>query len=389
MTGPAADSNARGPLFGLRALELGGIGPAPFCGMLLADLGVEVVKVERVNAVHSAAEAAQYEVLNRGRKSVAVDLRSRDGREIALSLAERSDMVFEGFRPGVAERLGIGPDHCMARNPRLVYGRMTGWGQDGPLAHTAGHDINYIGLTGALDAIGSAGGPPVPPLNLLGDFGGGGMLLALGMVSAVWEAGRSGRGQVVDAAIVDGTSTLLAMLMGMRSAGQWRGGRGENMLDGGAHFYGVYECSDGRFISVGSIEPQFYDRFLKGLGLEHLAIADRTNPAEWPRLRRRVAEAFACKPRNEWLGVFEGRDACVAPVLTLEEAVDHPHNRARGYSRSVNHVMQPGPAPRFDRTPGRGARRVPCPGEDSDEVLRSLGMGTDRIEDLRSRAVVG
>lgn len=389
MNGPGSDRNSRGgPLAGLRALELGGIGPGPFCGMLLADLGVEVVRIERVDAAPGVAGAEEYEVLNRGRRSLALDLRSGEGQAIALSLAERSDMVFEGFRPGVAERLGVGPEECMARNPQVVYGRMTGWGQDGPLALAAGHDINYIALVGALDAIGIAGGPPVPPLNLLGDFAGGGLFLALGMVSAVWEAGRSGRGQIVDAAIVDGTSALLAMLMGMRSGGQWQGKRGRNLLDGGAHFYGVYECADGRFISVGPIEQQFYDRFLDGLELKDPPGTDRLDPGEWSSLRPRVAEALMAKTRDEWVEVFASLDACVAPVLTLDEAAEHPHNRARGYIGAVDGVMQPGTAPRFNRTEGHGPRRVPKPGEHTDEILRTLGLPNDRIADLRRRRIV-
>jgi alpha-methylacyl-CoA racemase len=356
--------------------------------MILADLGAEVVKVERVEATGGEGGAAASDVLNRGRSSIALDLRAREGRDLALSLAEGSDMVFEGFRPGVAERLGVGPEDCMARNPRVVYGRMTGWGQDGPLAQVAGHDINYVSLVGALDAIGPRGGPPVPPLNLLGDFGGGGLFLALGLVSAVWEASRSGRGQVVDAAIVDGTASLLAMLMGMRSAGGWNGGRGENLLDGGAHFYGVYECADGRFVSVGPIEDQFYVQLLQGLGLTDLDVTDRMSPEEWPALRQRVAASFRTRPRDEWLAIFAQRDACVTPVLTLEEAARHPQNQARRYIGDVDGVMQPGPAPRFGRTPGAGPRPVQRPGEHTDEVLRSLGLRQDVIDDLRKRRVV-
>ena len=392
MSGKAASrrqGNGSGPLAGLRALELGGIGPAPFCGMLLADLGVEVIKVERVaTATGQGGDSARYEVLNRGRTSIAVDLKSTDGRDIALALAETSDMVFEGFRPGVVERLGLGPDDCMARNPRLVYGRMTGWGQGGPLEQAAGHDINYIGLVGALDAIGTSGGPPVPPLNLLGDFGGGGAFLALGLVSAVWEAARSGRGQVVDASIVDGTSALMGMLLGMRSAGRWQGGRGENLLDGGAHFYGVYECADGRFISVGAIEPQFYSRLLDGLGVDEPLGSDRMEPRDWPMLRRRVTEAFQTRGRDEWMKIFAERDACVAPVLSLQEAVAHPHNQSRGYIGFADGVMQPGPAPRFDRTKGAGPRPVPAAGEHTEEVLRRLGVAGSRIDDLKGAGVI-
>lgn len=388
---PAAVSqdDASGPLAGLRALELGGIGPAPYCGMLLADLGVEVIKVERVGAATEHRGRDRYEVLNRGRTSVALDLKSPEGREVALSLAETCDMVFEGFRPGVAERLGLGPVECMARNERLVYGRMTGWGQDGPLADRAGHDINYIGLVGALDAIGTAAGPPVPPLNLLGDFGGGAMFLALGLVSGVWESSRSGRGQVVDAAIVDGTASLLSMLMGMQSAGEWPGGRGQNLLDGGAHFYGVYECADSLFVSVGAIEPQFYTRFLHTLGLPELPDRDRLRRDEWPVLRQQVETAFATRSREEWLTAFSEVDACVEPVLSLADAAAHPHNRARGYITSLDGVRQPGPAPRFDRTAGLGARRVPVPGEHTGAVLHSLGLDKARIAALRAAGVAG
>lgn len=383
---PLPGARRAGPLAGLRAVELGGIGPAPFCGMLLADLGVEVVKVERTVAA-AAEESARFEVLNRGRTSVALDLKTPEGRDLALSLVESSDMVFEGFRPGVAERLGIGPEECLARNPRVVYGRMTGWGQDGPLAQAAGHDINYIGLVGALAAIGPAGGPPVPPLNLLGDFGGGGVFLALGLVSGVWEAARTGRGQVVDASIVDGTAALLGMLMGMRSGGAWPGGRGENLLDGGAHFYGVYECADGGYLSVGAIEPQFYGRFLEVLGLE-AAPGDRMDPQAWPRLREDVAAVLRTRSRDAWVEAFAEYDACVAPVLSLEEAADHPHNRARGYIGWEDGVMQPGPAPRFDRSPGAGPRAVPVPGEHTDEVLRLLGLDEGRIAELHEQGVV-
>ena len=384
----AAPSGA-GPLAGVRALELGGIGPVPFCGMLLADLGVEVIRLERVSSVAASPASTRFEVLHRGRKSVALDLKHPEGREIALGLMDTCDLVLEGFRPGVAERLGLGPDVCAARNPRVAYGRMTGWGQDGPLAQEAGHDINYIGLVGALDAIGQRGGPPVLPLNLLGDFGGGGMFLAMGLVSALWESARSGRGQVVDAAIVDGTASLMSMLMGMRSGGQWPGARGENLLDGGAHFYGVYECADGRWVAVGAIEPQFYDALLEGLGLQELREQDQMDVAGWQALRRRVSEAFRTRPRDEWATLFAGREACVTPLLTVDEAADHPHNSSRGYVGSVDDVVQPGPAPRFSRTPGRGPRAVPHPGEHTDAVLSELGCSRSAIQELRSRGVVG
>ncbi|WP_087623883.1 CaiB/BaiF CoA-transferase family protein [Aeromicrobium sp. PE09-221] len=375
-----------GPLNGLRALELGGIGPGPFCGMLLADLGVEVIRVERPA---DAGTEQREEVLNRGRRSLTLDLKSDSGREIALDIAARCDIVFEGFRPGVAERLGVGPHDCAARNLRIVYGRMTGWGQDGPLSSLAGHDINYIAMTGALDAIGERGGPPVAPLNLLGDFGGGGAYLALGLISAVWEAARSGHGQVVDAAIVDGTSSLMAMLLGMRSTGRWEGRRGENLLDGGAHFYGVYESADGRYLAAGPIEPQFYAQFLEALGLEDPPGIDRLSPAQWQRLRGEVERAFLGRTREEWLEIFSTRDACVTPVLTIEEARDHPHNHARGYLQEHEGVLQPGAAPRFSRSQAQGARSVPHIGEHTDEVLRWIGRTDSQIDALRSSGVIG
>ncbi|GAA2031747.1 CaiB/BaiF CoA-transferase family protein [Yaniella flava] len=381
-----AAAGKSGALAGIRILELGGIGPGPFCGMLLADLGAEVVQVKPPGAVGTEQAG---EVLNRGRRSLTLDLKEEAGREIALKIASESHAVIEGFRPGVAERLGLGPKDCAARNPGIVYGRMTGWGQSGPLSDYAGHDINYIGLTGALDAIGLRDGPPVPPLNLVGDFGGGGVYLALGVVSAVWEASQSGVGQVVDASIVDGTASLLAMLMGMRSTGEWNGARGENLLDGGAHFYGVYECSDGRYMSVGSIESKFYDQLLGGLQLEDPPDVDRLSSYEWPRLRSRVEQAFRARPQQEWTEIFANLDACVTPVLTIEEAQNHPHNQDRRYIEEHHGVMQPGPAPRFSRSHAQGARAVPRIGQHTDDILGRIGIGKDDIDALRSKGVIG
>jgi alpha-methylacyl-CoA racemase len=354
--------------------------------MLLADLGAEVIRIERPG---SAGTPQPHEVLNRGRRSLAMNLKSSEGREIALEIAARSDIVFEGFRPGVAERLGLGPAECAARNAKIVYGRMTGWGQSGPMAASAGHDINYIALSGALDAIGPRGGAPVPPINLLGDFGGGGAYLALGLVSAAWEASRSGQGQIVDASVLDGTASLLAMLMGMQSTGRWNNGRGENLLDGGAHFYGVYECADGRYISVGSIEQQFYEQFIAGLQLQDSPDVDRMSPENWPRLRERVERTILTKTREEWVEIFSNLDACVTPVLTLQEAVGHPHNQDRGYIQEFEGVLQPGAAPRFSRSRVGNARAVPSIGQHTYEILRWIGKTDAQIDSLRWSGAVG
>jgi alpha-methylacyl-CoA racemase len=359
--------------------------------MLLADLGAEVTRVERPPSEVAPAKASQrvqYEVLHRGRISTSLNLKAAEGHQIAMRLIENADMVLEGFRPGVAERLGLGPADCHKRNQRLIYGRMTGWGQTGPLAASAGHDINYIALTGALDAIGRAGGPPVFPLNLLGDFGAGGTFLALGMVSALWESRRSGHGQVIDAAIVDGTASLMTMLLGMYSAEQWSNRRGTNSLDGGAPYYEVYECADGKWISVGAIEPQFYGALLEGLGLPDNVDYERSDPLGWPSEKQRIASAFRTRTRDEWCRHFDQLDACVEPVLSIDEATQHPHNRQRRYIDQLDGVMQPGSAPRFSRTPGLGPRRVPAPGEHTREVLRSLGMDDQEICDLIERGVV-
>ncbi|WP_045557815.1 CaiB/BaiF CoA transferase family protein [Streptomyces sp. FxanaA7] len=361
---------ADGPLSGCRVLELAGIGPGPFAGMTLADLGAEVVRVDRPGGSGLFPGFEHVDVLNRGKKSVLLDLKRPDAVRAVLDMAARADVLIEGYRPGVAERLGLGPDDCLARNPRLVYGRMTGWGQDGPLARLAGHDIGYIALTGALHAVGRAGGPPQIPLNLVGDFGGGGTYLVIGVLAALREAERTGRGQVVDAAIVDGTAHLLAGTHMMLATGTWQDERGVNLLDGGAPFYAVYETSDGRHMAVGALEPKFYAELLAVLGLdEDPAVQhDRTG---WPRLRERLAAAFASRTQDEWAKAFSTSDACVAPVLSLREASNHPHIRARGTLVERDGVLQPAPAPRFSATPTALGSPPPVPGRHTADVLTS------------------
>ncbi|HEX7168373.1 MAG TPA: CaiB/BaiF CoA-transferase family protein [Acidimicrobiales bacterium] len=379
-----------GPLDGIRIIEVAGIGPGPFAAMLLSDMGAEVLRIDRAQAVHGGdPERPPLDVLNRGRRSVGVDLKNADGVETVLKLVERADALIEGFRPGVAERLGIGPDDCIARNPKLVYGRMTGWGQDGPLASAAGHDINYIALAGALDPIGRAGQAPVPPLNLVGDFGGGGMFLAFGVVCALLEAQRSGEGQVVDAAMVDGAATLMAMFHGLRAMGFWSEERGTNLLDTGAHFYDVYECADGTYVSIGSIEPQFYAELLQKTGLDgDPALGGQMNRGEWPALKAKLAEVFRTKTRDEWSSIMEGSDVCFAPVLSMSEAPTHPHNAHRGTFTEVAGIVQPAPAPRFSRTPGSIDRPASHPGQHTDEALVDWGLSTDEVAKLREAGAV-
>ncbi|MBI4757172.1 MAG: CoA transferase [Betaproteobacteria bacterium] len=375
-----------GPLTGLRVIEVGGIGPGPFCGMMLADMGAEVVRIERAAA--APGEPPPRDPLLRNRRSLALDLKNPAGVALLLRLLERADALFEGFRPGVAERLGFGPDICLARNPRLVYGRMTGWGQDGPLARAAGHDLNYIALAGALGLMGPRGGKPVPPLNLVGDFGGGGMLLAFGMVCALLEASRSGRGQVVDAAMVDGVVALLAMFFGLRAAGRFRDATGENPLAGAPHYYGSYETADGGFVTIAPLEPQFWRLFLDKLGLDPARfglesgwpeVSDELLDERWPRLKAELAAVFRTKTRDEWCALLEGTDVCFAPVLGLEEAARHPHNRARGNFIEVDGVLQNAPAPRFSRTAADVPRPPRRAGEDGETVLRDWGLGEAEI----------
>lgn len=361
-----------GPLTGIRVVELAGIGPAPFGTMLLADLGADVVLVDRPGGDGGGAGAGG--ALSRGRRSIAVDLKRDEGRELVLRLVEDADVLVEGFRPGVTERLGIGPEVCLERNPRLVYARMTGWGQQGPLASTAGHDIDYLAIAGALHPVGRAEQPPPPPINYVADFGGGGAFMALGVLAALVERHTSGRGQVVDAAMVDGAAAQTAMLHGMLATGTWSTSRQSNLLDGAAPFYDTYRCADGEFLAVGALEPQFFVELCAGLGLEPDELPQH-DVARWPEHKQRVAEVIAQRSRDEWVEVFaEHPDACVAPVLSLTEAPAHPHNVARGTFVELDGVVQPGPAPRFSRTPGAVRGPAPTAGQHTDELCTELGL---------------
>lgn len=383
-----------GPLEGVRVLEIGGVGPTPFCGMVLADLGAEVVRFERAGA--DLLESSIKDPLLRSRRSISLNLKQPRAIEVALRLVESADVLIEGFRPGVAERLGLGPEVCLARNSRLIYGRMTGWGQEGPLARAAGHDINYIALTGALHLIGTPGGKPVPPLNLIGDFGGGGMLLAVGVLAALHEVRRSGRGQVVDAAMLDGVAAMMAMYFGFRAQGLFRDATGENFLAGAAPYYDVYETKDGAYVSIGSLEPQFFAELLERLGLDRERYAasgmphldDATRRERWPELREAIATAFRSRTRAEWRERLEGTDVCFAPVLSLEEAPRHPHNLARGTFTEVNGLLQNAPAPRFSHSTLDAPRPPRRPGEDSVALLREAGYSEAEIEDLRQEGTL-
>ncbi|MFE7792747.1 CaiB/BaiF CoA transferase family protein [Streptomyces sp. NPDC057460] len=375
-----------GPLAGCRVVELGGIGPGPFAGMFLADLGAEVVRVDRPESAGEEGRGGAADVLNRGKRSVAIDLKNPGGRAALLELLDHADVLIEGYRPGVTERLGVGPEVCLARNPRLVYGRITGWGQDGPLSAAAGHDITYIALTGALGAIGAAGGPPQIPLNLLGDFGGGGCYLVIGILAALRVAERTGAGQVVDAAIVDGTAHLLASTFAKLARGAWSDERGVNHLDGGAPFYSVYETKDGGYVAVGALEPKFYRRLLRLLELD--VDPDRQQDrTTWPELRALLAERFARRTRDAWAALFEGTDACVAPVLGLAEAASHAHLGARGTVLAQERVVQPAAAPRFSVTPSVAGAPASAVGADTRAVLSDWGV--HGIEDLVESGAVG
>jgi alpha-methylacyl-CoA racemase len=377
-----------GPLQGVKIVEIAGIGPGPFAAMILSDLGADIIRVERAQSVTGDFSRDNKEVIYRGRRSVGIDLKNADGVEAVMRLVEQADALIEGFRPGVTERLGIGPDACLARNPKLVYGRMTGWGQDGPYAMAAGHDINYIALAGALAHMGRAGGKPTPPMNLIGDFGGGGMLLALGVVSAILEARGSGAGQVVDAAMIDGSASLMAMMWGLRAMGVWDERLGENVLDTGAPFYDTYETADGKFIALGSLEPQFYAELLARTGLDAEGLPPQMDREGWTVLRDRFTELFMSKTRDEWCEILEGTDACFAPVLTMSEAVDHPQIRARNTIVDDYGVEQPAPAPRFSRTPGAIQGPPPWPGQHTDEALADWGFTLAELEKLRETGAV-
>ena len=380
-----------GPLSGIRIIELAGIGPGPWCAFMLSDMGADVIRVDRAGSVRGGDPAnPPVDVLNRGRRSIGVDLKSSDGIETVLKLVEKADALFEPFRPGVAERLGVGPEVCLERNPRLVYGRMTGWGQDGPYAHTAGHDINYIALAGALEPIGRRGEGPTPPLNLVGDFGGGGMLLAYGLVCGLLEAQRSGQGQVVDAAMVDGAACLMMMFHAFRAMGIWNDERGTNLLDTGAYFYDVYETADGKYVSIGSLEPQFYAELLRLTGLEgDPDVPWQHDREQWPRMKERMREVFKAKTRDEWCEIMEGSDVCFAPVLSLAEAPAHPHNVHRETFVERGGVVQPAPAPRFSRTPGEIQRPPAHVGQHTDEILGEwLALDDAEVAKLRDAGAI-
>jgi len=379
-----------GPLAGFRIIEMAALGPVPFCGMMLADLGAEVIRIERANAPPPVeAFEPQFDIMGRGRRSIALDLKNPEGVEIVLKLAATADALMEGMRPGAMERLGLGPQECLERNPRLIYGRMTGWGQSGPLAQRAGHDINYISLNGVLHAIGSRNGPPVPPINLVGDYGGGSMFLMVGLLAALLEARSSGKGQVIDAAMLEGSSYLMSTIHMFKGAGLWRSERSSNLLDGGAPFYSVYETMDGGYMSVGAIEPKFYGEFLAGLGLDIADLPKPQDPRNWEDLRTLFAETFGTKTRAEWTDIFARRDACVTPVLSIEESFEHEHNRKRDSFLEIDEVRRPNLAPRFSRTGTRADSVTARAGEHGRELLRELDFPEQKIDRLiRHRVVV-
>ncbi|MGH3096471.1 MAG: CaiB/BaiF CoA transferase family protein [Streptosporangiales bacterium] len=378
-----------GPLSGFRVVEIASIAPAPFGCTVLSDLGAEVLRVDRAsNVPEDPPTTAPPDPLARGRGSVGVDLKNPAGAGVVLRLVESADVLVEGFRPGVCERLGVGPAECLAANPRLVYGRLSGYGQDGPLAGAAGHDIDYLAYAGALHPIGPAGAPPLPPVNYVADFGGGGMLLAVGVLAALLERERSGRGQVVDAAMVEGAAAMTGMLHGLRASGVWRDERGTNFLDGGAPFYRCYSCADGRFVAVGALEPQFYAALLAGFEIDPATLPGQHDREYWPEIAEQFAVVFATRTRDEWAELFAGTDACVAPVLTPAEAPRHPHAAARGTFVEVDGLVQPGPAPRLDRTPGSVGGPAPYAGQHSNEALGAWGFGPAEIDELRAQGAI-
>jgi len=377
-----------GPLAGLKVVEMVGLGPAPFCAMLLADMGAEVIRIDRAGRGDvSGLEGTRFDVLGRGRRSVALNLKRPGGTEAALALIAQAGVLIEGFRPGVMERMGLGPEVCLGNNPRLVYGRMTGWGQQGPMAQAAGHDINYIALSGVLNAIGRHGEPPVPPINLVGDFGGGGMLLAFGLLCALLEARQSGRGQVVDAAMTEGSALLAACLWGYKAGGLWSNERGTHLIDGGSHFYDSYACADGKYIAIGAVEPQFYALLRERVGLLDPVFDAQYEAAAWPQQKLRLAEVFKTRSRADWCALLEGSDACFAPVLDWDEAPRHAHAQARGSFVTLDGVVQPAPAPRFSRSvPAQPTSAVPA-GHHTEEVLRDWGFGADQLAALQRDGV--
>jgi len=385
-----------GPLHGIKVVEMVGIGAGPFCAMMLADMGAEVIRIDKkIIEPRGAAPhpiEPRFDVLARGRRSIALDLKNAEAQQVALTLISQADALVEAFRPGVMERLGLGPAVCLERNPRLVFGRMTGWGQTGPLAQAAGHDLNYIAISGMLGAIGRAEEPPPPPLNLVGDFGGGAMLLAFGMVCALLEAKHSKQGQIVDAAMTDGSALLGALMYGMKAAGRWTVARDANLLDGGAHFYATYECADGKYVSIGSIEPQFYAELLKRTGIEDESFKRQMDSRAWPDLKQKLAARIKTKTRDEWCALMEGSDVCFAPVLDMNEAPLHAHNRARSTFIEINGVTQPAPAPRFSRTPAKVRQPPAASGEQSENILHEWlgdwGFSAEQVAGLKSRGII-
>jgi alpha-methylacyl-CoA racemase len=378
-----------GPLAGIRIIELAGIGPGPLAAMVLGDLGADVVRIDRIKSSFVLDVAPKYAVHTRNRRSIAIDLRRPEAAEVVLRLVAGADGLIDPFRPGVVERLGIGPEPCLKRNPKLVYGRITGWGQEGPLADKAGHDINYIALAGVLGAIGRKGEAPLPPLNLVADYGGGGMLLAVGMLAGLIESMKSGRGQVVDAAMIDGAALLLGMITGLRGAGLWSDARGTNLLDSGAHFYEVYETRDGKHVAVGAIEPQFYANLIDKLGLAGDALPAQMQQTSWPAMKARFAAIFKTKTRDEWCAIMNEADTCVAPVLSIDEAPMHPHARARGAFIEIDGAAQPAPAPRFSRTPSGGPAIAAKPGAHTNELLSEAKFSGDEIAALQASGIIG
>lgn len=381
---------SKGPLAGFKVIEIAGIGPGPFCAMMLADMGADVLRIDRPPSKKAGASSgASKDILNRGRRSIAVDLKSPEGKQLILDLVSKADALVEGFRPGVMERLGLGPEACAAANGTLIYGRMTGWGQDGPWAKMAGHDINYIAIAGALHAFGRKGEKPTPPINMVGDFGGGGMLMAFGIVCGLLEASKSGKGQVIDAAMVDGSAILMTMIHAFTAMGMWKDERGVNLLDTGAHFYDVYETSDSKYLSIGAIEPQFYAEFLQKMELDgDEALKAQMDARAWDALKERVAARVKTKTREEWAVIFEGSDACVAPVLNLKEAPHHPHNKHRQTFIEVDGVSQAAPAPRFSRTHTQTPAPAPSPGEHSVSALLDWGLEAGAVDVLIAQGAV-
>jgi alpha-methylacyl-CoA racemase len=380
-----------GPLAGVRVVEIGSIGPGPFCAMVLADLGANVLRVDRLSGAGLVGPSADFstELLNRGRRSIALDLKHPEGAEVVLRLVEQADALIEGFRPGVTERLGIGPEPCLERNPRLIYGRMTGYGQNGPMRRAVGHDLNYVAQAGVLSMIGRRGQPPTPPLSLIGDFGGGGLLLAFGILAAIVERAQSGKGQVVDAAMVEGAALLATPFFGYLQTGAWSPERGTNIVDSGAPFYDAYETADGRWLTVAAMEPQFYAALLELLGLADAELPDQHDRARWPEMKEVFARAIRTKTRDEWAAAAEGVEACIAPVLEPDEVGDDPHLVAREAFVHHHDILQPAPAPRFSRTPAALSHRPPLPGEHTAEALADWGFGEDEVAGLQQRGAVG